>query len=124
MIPYELDRSAREIMAADSAAVKAAIAILANQHVGADATNPKGIYKYEGGVVVDGKEVAIKSDHVMNDWVYDPAPKPEEEAVVWAISEVARIAVADGMVVLAERFGRCTIGDPLRDLLDLPFRAR
>lgn len=120
MIHYELDADTRARMAADPAAVKAAIAILANQRLGADVTMPRGIFKYEGGVVVNGKEIAIKREGVMDDWSYDPAPKPEEEAVVWAIAEAARITIAQGVEALAARFGRCNYGDPLRDLLDIP----
>lgn len=118
MLSYKLDAETRALMSQDPSAVKAAIAVLANQMVGADIANPRGIFKYEGGVFVNGKEIAIKNDHVVNDYSsYAPIVEPEESAVVWAITETARIIRSEGVAVLSERFGRSTYGDPLRDLL-------
>lgn len=57
--------------------LQAAVAIVSNYRVGIDVKNkdfsPRGIYKYEGGVRVDNKEIVIKrkSDgaiYCYNDW--------------------------------------------------------
>lgn len=57
--------------------VQATIAIVSNYRLGIDVKSedfsPRGIYKFEGGVMVDGKEIVIKrsndgSIYCYNDW--------------------------------------------------------
>lgn len=63
------------------------IIIYAHQAMGLDPDNIMGIYKYEGGVSINGKEIAIYRDSVRDDWLNSLEKTPEEQAVVNGIQK-------------------------------------
>lgn len=117
MKDYAIGFEVKELLKQDMPRVKAAIATLANaKFLGNHAI--EGIYKNEGGVRVNGKEIAIYSSYVVHDFGVrgrNP-PTPEEEATVDAIMEVAKQVEANGLEWL-ESYEPCEIGDPLRRLV-------
>jgi hypothetical protein len=103
------------------ARVKAAIATIANQKCGVETFEVTGIFKWEGGVVVNRREIAIKSGYVVDDFVRRGVPDlvtKEEQATVDAVLEVALMLEEHGIKWL-EKFAPCDTGDPLRCLLGL-----
>ncbi len=116
MLRYDMSRDTRKAMAPHARLVQGAIAVLANRQLGGDET-PHAIFKTEGGVVVNRREIAIKSDYVIDDFRKDTAPTPEEEAVVAAIQGVQEIWDRDGAAGLAA-FSPPEMGDPLRSMFE------
>ncbi|MDB5492474.1 MAG: hypothetical protein JWO78_2323 [Micavibrio sp.] len=135
MQSYKLSPAIRKKMAEDEPAVKSAIAKIANAEFGIFG-DTDGIGKYEGGVLVNTREIAIKTNCVMDDWRRCIDPTPEEVAVVKAIDKVAAIirgeknilrrimnAVREepqGIRKVRALYGECTSHDPLRSLLEGP----
>ena len=116
MLEYQLDSKIRRRMRRAEPVVKAALCVIANERFGYTET-PQGIFKYEGGIVVNGREIAIGERAVRDDWDRPKNPTPEEKAVVDAIVEVAKIIETEGLAVLTKRYGNCRIGAPLRRLV-------
>lgn len=112
---YELPAKIRAAMAQDEPAVKSALAQIANAAFGRGGM-PQGIYKYEGGIVVNGREIAIKDKIITDDWHRAAAPTDEEAATARAIEQVAELIRKNGVASLRARYGACTHGDPLRAL--------
>jgi hypothetical protein len=81
---YTLTAEDRAALAQHHRSVQAAIAVLANRKLGV-AAPPEGIGKWEGGVRVNGREIAIHAGNVQDDWRRSREPRPEERAVVAAI---------------------------------------
>lgn len=54
-------------------------------------TRFEGIFKYEGGVKINGKEIAIKKEWVIEDWGRPKEEIPEEAAVIDAMTEVIEL---------------------------------
>lgn len=106
--------------------VKAALAVIANERFGGT-ERPEGICKYQGGVMVNGREIWISRNFVQDNNRSYGDPSPEEQAVVAAIEEVAstikpsglaRFRRGSGATALKGQYGECHFGDPLRDLVD------
>ncbi len=118
MLEYELSETTRQKMAANPAAVKAAIATIANQVF--DHKGPvEGIGKYQGGVRVNNREIVIRACNVMDDWRRSVDTTPEERAVVNAIAHVALLIEEVGIDSVVQKYGECHRGDPLRSFLNL-----
>ncbi len=119
MHTYHLPKKIRETMAQNEPAVKAALSKIANKEFGIQGL-PQGIGKYEGGIKVNNREIAIRHNYVMDDWHKTQRQTPEETAVVKAIEEVKSIILRHGIKAVKARYGECTLGDPLRDLIAGP----
>ncbi len=119
MQKYELSREMRKAMAKDPAAVKAALCVIANRQFSTAQDLPRGISKYEGGILVNKKPIVIQRDYVEDDDRSVNVPTPEERAVVHAITEVAEIVKSRGVKALRADYGECIYGNPLKYLLDL-----
>lgn len=81
-------------------AFQAGVCTLANLKMGL--TPPfriDGIFKYEGGVVVNGKEIAIKGTYLKDDFApTGPEPSPEETATLDAMLElIERVKGGDNL---------------------------
>ena len=80
---------------------QAGISALANKKVGAVAPDDRvdGIFKCEGGVCVNNREICIKEETVRDDWRRSgDTPFPEEVAVVEAMLElVERVKKGDDL---------------------------
>jgi metal-dependent amidase/aminoacylase/carboxypeptidase family protein len=116
MQDYQISKSVRAEFAKEIRRVQAAIAIRANRQFECDCTD--GIFKCEGGVVVNEREIAIHQSYVVDDYGVrgrNPAT-PEEQAVVDAIMSVAADVEAKGIGILAD-VEPCRVGDPLRFLI-------
>lgn len=109
----------RKAMAKDPAAVKAALCTIANRHFETASNSPMGIYKAEGGVRVNGRDIVIHADSVVDDNKIANEPTPEEQAVVAVIAEVAEIVKNRGVKALRADYGECIKGDPLQRFLGL-----
>lgn len=120
MLQYTLPENIRAAIAEDEPAVKAALCIIANQNFATKDHPPQGIGKYEGGIKVNGKEIAIRGNYVIADWKRPREPIAEEQAVVGAITKVADIIQRQGVATLKERYGTCEIGNPLINLMGMP----
>lgn len=122
MLMYSVSQDARELMNRDPARVKSAIATIANQKCGVESFEVEGIFKWEGGVVVNLRQIAIKSGYVVDDFGSRrgdiDGPTKEEQATVDAINEVALLLEKEGIQSLA-KMEPCRTGDPLRCLLGL-----
>jgi hypothetical protein len=113
---YTLSQAMRDEFAKNEPAVKAALCVLANQRF-LGTTKPEGIGKYEGGIVVNGREIAIKRDAVMDDWIgREERPTEEERVTAEAIETLARIVSQHGIDYIKKTYGQCHSGDPLRAL--------
>lgn len=97
--------------------VKGAIIKLSHEKMGIKQYVPQGIYKYEGGVIIDNKEFVIKSNFVAFDWRSERCELPElEQIIVDSIKDVLKMMRKKDFT---EKFSPCMGGDPLRDLLGL-----
>lgn len=116
MQEYVISKEAREIFATDMARVKTAIATIANQRFGE--CEIRGILKSVGGVSVNGRDIVIKSDCVVDDFGVrgNVQATPEEQAVVDAIHAVEQEVLENGIECL-EKYRPCLFGDPLRSLV-------
>jgi hypothetical protein len=123
MVPFDISERLREEMAPHHRAVQAAIAVLANRHLGIEA-RPEGIGKFQGGVRVAGRDICIGPNAVADDKKrYNDDPKKEEEAVALAIGVVAQRFSRDGADSLAEFGGIDSLGGPYGLFLPDPLRA-
>jgi len=119
---YNITREDRIAFRANEPATKAAIIYLTHKRLGLEQPEyPRGIGKYQGGIEIrsgdDRIEVAIYTSSVAEDWRRDGTYSKEEDAVAWAIVELARI-VRENPDYLNDIKG-VTWGDPLRDLCGL-----
>lgn len=115
MIQYHVGAYAKAEFSKDIRLVQGAIAAIANSGFSLGSP-PKGIFKYEGGVVVNNREIAIKKDILVDDWSHKIDPSPEEIAVFYAIATVARKVEHGGIEALID-YSPCDYGDPLRMLI-------
>lgn len=122
MTRYDLSDRDRRRLASRHRAVQAAIAAVANRKLGA--SEEGGIFKREGVVVVGGREIAIKRDHVRDDFRRGGESTAEERAVAEAIAEVADLVRRHGPEALAPYWPLTPAGDPLRAMLDLDVPSR
>jgi hypothetical protein len=119
MQKYELSREMRKVMAQDPAAVKAALCVIANKGFSTNGKPPQGIFKAEGGIVVNNRPIVIHSKHVVDDYRSVDGATPEEQAVVDAITEVAGIVNSKGVKALRVDYGQCITGNSLQSFLGL-----
>lgn len=98
---FTLSKEARRALAPYHREFQAAVAIIANHTVGNAWAPPRGIGKYEGGVVVNRLEIAIFRETVQEDWRRENKTLPEEVAVAQAIETMAAAFKADGAKVFA-----------------------
>lgn len=113
MLEYTLSAKTRAKMAKEHRAVQTAISSIANQSF-RNPGPPDGIGKYEGGVRVNGREICIRKNNVMDDWTRAiTSVTPEERAVVNAIGIVAAQVEQEGIQSIRP-YGFCRSGDPLR----------
>lgn len=117
MKPYELDSQIVTIMARTPRAVQVEIARRANLLLGSDTVRLRGVAKFEGGVVVNGHDIAIERGYVvdMDDLECRNAATREEEAVAQSILELQEDCRnnPDYLTNLPHEIS----GDPLRELL-------
>lgn len=114
MVRYEiLPKEIRELFRSHHARVKRALSVYANERFGF--TEYAGIFKYEGGIVVNRREIAIKSGYVKDDWNRSDEEKPEEIAVVEAINRLVSECQENPDCLMA--FEPLVYGDPLRCLI-------
>lgn len=116
---YSLSDKIRQQMAQDEPAVKAALCKIANANFATANDPPMGIGKFEGGIKVNKKEIAIKGNFVAEDWARLPETIPEELATVAAIKEIADLIKKRGIQAVRDKYGECHYGDPLRCLTGL-----
>ena len=119
MKAYELDNEITKIMARTPRAAQVEIARRANLLLGVTPAHLRGVAKFEGGVVVNGHEIAIERGYVveMDDLPCRNPVTREEEAVVQSILELQEICRADPnyLTDLPHEIS----GDPLREMLYL-----
>jgi hypothetical protein len=116
MLHFEMKTSDRFALRDYSREFQAAVGELASQKLGVDWNN-EGIAKYEGGVCVNKREIAIHDGFVVDDWARNREASPEETAVVEAIIETIDRFHKEGEKVF-EPYRNVTIfGDPLRALI-------
>jgi len=97
---------------------QAAVATVANEKMGTPTTQPKGIFKTEGGVVVNGREIVIHQDFVQDDWATGARTEtPEEVRTVEAIQEVLD-GKHNGLYFPKETLVAFRMADPLRRFFD------
>ena len=115
MVRYEIPpKDVRELFRSHHARVKRALSVYANERFGF--TEYQGILKWEGGIVVNGLEIAIGSGYVQDDWDRrSGGEKPEKIAVVEAINRLVAECQADPECLM--KFEPLTYGDPLRCLI-------
>ncbi len=115
MVRYEIPpKEIRELFRSHHARVKRALSVYANERFGF--TEYRGVFKYEGGIVVNGLEIAIGSGYVQADWDRRNATeKAEETEVVRAISRLVAECQTDPDCLM--KFEPLTYGDPLRCLI-------
>jgi len=115
MVRFEIPpKDVRELFRSHHARVKRALSVYANERFGF--TEYRGIFKYEGGIVVNGLEIAILSGCVQDDWDRrSVGEKPEEVAVVEAIKRLVAECQADPECLM--KFEPLNYGDPLRCLI-------
>jgi len=117
MRDFLIHKETKELFKQDLRRVQSAIASLANQKFGKEGI--EGINKSEGGVRVNGCEIAIHKDYVVDDFGVrgrNP-PTPEEDAVGEAIEKIARDVEANGIECLS-CYEPCNEGNPLRSLVE------
>lgn len=116
MQSYVISKEAREIFATDIDRVKAAIATIANERFGQ--CEIRGILKSGGGVSVNDRDIAIKSDCVVDDFGVrgNVQATPEEQAVVDAILAVEQDVLENGIECIS-KYRPCLFGDPLSNLV-------
>lgn len=116
MLEYTLDLVTRSQIGTNEPAVKAALCVIANAKFGTD-TPISGVYRAEGGIVVNGRDIRI-SDNVIEDVAYkDANPTAEEQATLQAIQEVQTIIENEGIQTLQSKYGTCEKGNPLKALI-------
>jgi hypothetical protein len=114
MVRYEIPpKDVRELFRSRHAKVKRALSVYANERFGF--TEYRGIFKCEGGIVVNGREIAIMSGYVKDDWNRSGKEKPEEIAVVDAINRLVAECQTDSECL--KNFEPLMSGDPLRCLI-------
>lgn len=119
--------------------IQAMIAILATRKLTEiPMDNIHGIYKFEGGVEVNGHEICIQNGYVYDDLEPGKEPTPEEKATVEVIEQIlgavnftneetARESLIEFTTdnlnmrdhVLVERYMRNSMADPLRMFFQL-----
>lgn len=115
MQQYEISGLVKTEMVKDLPRVKTAIATIANLAIGID-TELKPVYVYEGGVNVNGCEILIHNNYVIDDWAKPTEPTKEEIATANAILEVADILTQNGISAL-NNYKPFNMGSPLRMLV-------
>jgi hypothetical protein len=115
MVRFEIPpKDVRELFRSHHARVKRALSVYANERFGV--TEHRGILKWEGGIVVNGLEIAIGSGYVQDDWDRrSGSQKQEEIAVVEAINRLVSECQADPECLM--KFEPLNYGDPLRCLI-------
>lgn len=115
MVRYEIPpKDVRELFRIHHARVKRALSVYANERFGF--TEYRGIFKCEGGIVVNGCEIAMLPGWVQDDWDRGGGDeKPEEIAVVEAIKRLVAECQADPECLM--KFEPLSYGDPLRCLI-------
>jgi hypothetical protein len=119
MKKYTLPPEDRLALAPFHREFQAAVAVLANRTVGVDVSRPEGIGKWEGGVKVNGLEIAIKDDYVAEDWKRTGETRPEEIAVAEAIETLAANFKTHGGTTFEQYrdVAKTMYGDPLRSAI-------
>jgi hypothetical protein len=133
MVRFDIETSVRVLLLPVAREFQAAVQAAAQEGFG----EPKGIGawkigigKYEGGVRVNGREIAIHRDWAGDDWNRDIAPKPEEEAVAMALGTVSKGFLENGPEWLAAKAAvfqddrRIHYSDPLRSFFELAVREQ
>jgi hypothetical protein len=115
---FEISELARTEMAKDLPRVKAAISTIANTHMGID-TELRPVYVSGGGVNVNGCEIVIGNNYVIDDWLKTTEPTREEIATVSAILEVAAI-LEQSKITGLDQYQPFHMGSPLRMLITTP----
>ncbi len=96
--------------------IQTEIALRANIVFGDSVSHLEPVYKYEGGITVNQKEIAIHRDYVIDDWEKPIHPSREEIAVAEAIVETMQIVRTDPTKLSP---ALTLTGPPLRALLRL-----
>ncbi|MDD3371084.1 MAG: hypothetical protein PHE27_04575 [Alphaproteobacteria bacterium] len=117
----------REALRPYNRAFQIAVAEIANRKMGIAQNMPQGIFKYEGGVLVNQKEIVIYAEIVREDSlrrhqeIESNDPTPEENATAEAITELSEAFEKSGISTLLPFLPKAHIfmGDPLRRLFDL-----
>jgi len=94
MQKFDISKADRRLLLPQHRRFQASVSKLANAKLGlAEESYINGIFKVEGGVMVNGREIAIKADYVVDDWgVRGAAPAtPEEAATVEAMLEIVEL---------------------------------
>jgi hypothetical protein len=119
MKTYELDEKIAAIMARTPRATQVEIARRANLLLGVVPARLRGVAKFEGGVVVNGHDIAIERGYVvdMDDLQCRNPVTREETAVVHSILELQEICRADPDYLT--HLPHDISGDPLREMLQV-----
>lgn len=102
-------------------AFQATIAHRANEALGL-AHPPQGIGRYQGGVMINGRQLVINPDNVAQSWSGTSAPTREEIAVADAIMSVVQDFRRLGDRVLVMPPPETPLGSALQDPLRWFFR--
>ena len=133
MVRFDIETSVRVLLLPVAREFQAAVQAVAQEGFGKPSGIDSwkiGIGKYEGGVRVNGREIAIHRDWAGDDWKRDIAPKPEEEAVVKALYSVSKGFVENGPEWLAAKAAvfkddqRIHYSDPLRSFFEPAVREQ
>lgn len=119
MVRFELDDATRLALLPHHRAFQATIAVMAHKLLDTPLADdkPRGIGKYEGGVVVAGRELCIRANNVMDDWKLATEPMREEQALAQAIGIVSRNFNQTGKSALLQP-PPSGLSDPLRSFFE------
>jgi hypothetical protein len=115
---FPLEESMRSLMATEHRAVQTAISAIANAKFG-NPHPPQGIGKYQGGVLVNGREICLREHWANDDRIRQPTcDTPEEIAVVTAIAAIVSIIENNGITAIKSyENSQYRMRDPLRSML-------
>lgn len=110
----------RTIMAQNEPVIKAALFQIANIGFDTKHDQPSGIWKYGGGIKVNGRDIAIYRDHLQDDDPNGPRKRgaevtPEERVTLEAINYVTLLVQNFGIYALEAMYGECYEGNPLSE---------
>lgn len=99
-------------------AVKAALCILANDFMKASKGSfaLQGIFKHEGGIVVNKREIAVGQNMIYDNNLVAGPPTGEEYATLYALQQIISDIQNRNTGRVKQQYGECYNGDPMRGL--------
>jgi hypothetical protein len=125
MLEYRVPTDFLKDLAEHHRHLQTAICILANQKLDLTPEVPEFIFRWEGGVIVNRREITIKADYVVDSTgMYERETSPEEQAVVDSIMELVEAWKAQGVACVTGYTPPTVLpGDPLRSMFEKVLKA-